>query len=344
MKRLLNALLSVVFLMLASTTGAQFTTVINVPPDVAPSSIDSDTQLNLFDGGTIGLLFDAGSASGASANIEVNIRGGKVGDFFDANSGSTVNISGGLVATAFNANAGSTINISGGSVGGGFDADGGSTVNISGGAIGDQFNAANRSEVSISGGTFVGRFNASADSEISIVGSEFYLDGVAITGLTVDQARTVSERDVTLSGLLEDMSPFSFDLKSTPSLAEDFFSVNATVTVTLMGHTSTGDYNDNSIVDAADYVVWRNTLDQTGSSLAADGNGNNQIDAGDYIVWKTHFGQTLGSGTIASVAVPEPGALAMLVLAAIATVSCRCGRPRYSSIAMPTSSRPHHER
>jgi hypothetical protein len=52
-----------------------------------------------------------------------------------------------------------------------------------------------------------------------------------------------------------------------------------------------GDYNQNGVVDAADYVAWRNTLGQSGSGLGADGNGNGRIDAGDYAVWRAHFGQ-----------------------------------------------------
>jgi hypothetical protein len=54
-----------------------------------------------------------------------------------------------------------------------------------------------------------------------------------------------------------------------------------------------GDYNKNSTVDAVDYVVWRDSLDQMGSDLAADGNANNQIDPGDYEVWRTHFGNAI---------------------------------------------------
>jgi hypothetical protein len=34
-----------------------------------------------------------------------------------------------------------------------------------------------------------------------------------------------------------------------------------------------GDYNGNGVVDAADYTIWRETLEQTGAGLAADGNG-----------------------------------------------------------------------
>ena len=57
-----------------------------------------------------------------------------------------------------------------------------------------------------------------------------------------------------------------------------------------------GDYNGNGVVDAPDYVVWRNTLGQSPPGLAADGNGSGTIDQGDYNVWRAHFGQTAGSG------------------------------------------------
>ena len=79
--------------------------------------------------------------------------------------------------------------------------------------------------------------------------------------------------------------------------------------------TLTGDYNGNSIVDAADYVLWRETLNQTGPGLAADGNNNNQVDAADYQLWRTNFGRTpAGAGTSNSIAVPEPSSLSLLLI------------------------------
>ena len=38
-----------------------------------------------------------------------------------------------------------------------------------------------------------------------------------------------------------------------------------------------GDFNSNGIVDAADYVVWRDTAGATGSGMAADANGDNLV-------------------------------------------------------------------
>jgi arabinogalactan endo-1,4-beta-galactosidase len=77
-----------------------------------------------------------------------------------------------------------------------------------------------------------------------------------------------------------------------------------------------GDYNADGAVDVADYVVWRETLDQSGVTLPADGNGNGQIDPGDYDVWRSNFGSVTGSGAgnSAFAAAPEPAALILLAV------------------------------
>ncbi|MEX2309339.1 MAG: hypothetical protein WD738_17190, partial [Pirellulales bacterium] len=77
-----------------------------------------------------------------------------------------------------------------------------------------------------------------------------------------------------------------------------------------------GDYNHNGIVDAADYVVWRHTLGQSGTSLVADGNHNNQVDAGDYNVWRANFGEVAGrgSGAVANASVPEPATTVLFIV------------------------------
>jgi hypothetical protein len=81
----------------------------------------------------------------------------------------------------------------------------------------------------------------------------------------------------------------------------------------------TGDYNRNGTVDAADYAVWRDTLNQAGPNLAADGDNDGMVDNDDYGVWRSHFGQTAGSGAGASAnaTVPEPSTLMLMFLAAV---------------------------
>jgi len=58
-----------------------------------------------------------------------------------------------------------------------------------------------------------------------------------------------------------------------------------------------GDYNKNSVVDAADYTIWRNTLGST-SDLRADGDKNGTIQQADYDYWKARFGNQVKGGEI----------------------------------------------
>jgi hypothetical protein len=70
-------------------------------------------------------------------------------------------------------------------------------------------------------------------------------------------------------------------------------------------------------VDAADYIVWHNTLCQSGAGLAADGDGDDVVKDADCTVWRAHFGQTADSGT-AMVAsggtIPEPATCKLLLV------------------------------
>ena len=54
--------------------------------------------------------------------------------------------------------------------------------------------------------------------------------------------------------------------------------------------TLTGDYHASGGVDAAEYVLWRNTLGQTGISLAADSNFDRHVNDVDYTAWRSNFG------------------------------------------------------
>jgi hypothetical protein len=93
-----------------------------------------------------------------------------------------------------------------------------------------------------------------------------------------------------------------------------------------------GDYNEDGTISAADYVVWRNSLGQTGAGLPADGNGDNAVDSADYGVWRAHFGQATNSAgrsaQFPASRVPEPATLGLGAIAAVG-VSClsrRSGR------------------
>jgi hypothetical protein len=87
-----------------------------------------------------------------------------------------------------------------------------------------------------------------------------------------------------------------------------------------------GDFNGNHVVDAADYIVWRNNLGAGDeSSLNGNGNGLGGVDELDYSYWRAHFGDTnLGAGGIASSSVPEPTTWLLVALAGAAV--CAQGR------------------
>ena len=86
--------------------------------------------------------------------------------------------------------------------------------------------------------------------------------------------------------------------------------------------TVTGDYNGNGRVDAADYIVWRNTLNQTvfWPGDAADGDESGDIDVGDYEFWKMRFGNVIPAGAGNAAIVPEPAANAVALLGLIMLV------------------------
>ena len=64
-----------------------------------------------------------------------------------------------------------------------------------------------------------------------------------------------------------------------------------------------GDFNADGVVEAADYVVWRNGLDMA-------------YTQNDYDAWRTNFGRNAASGSsISAVAVPEPCSLTLILLA-----------------------------
>ncbi len=77
-----------------------------------------------------------------------------------------------------------------------------------------------------------------------------------------------------------------------------------------------GDFNNDGVVNLADYSTWRDNLGAADESLlAGNGDGLNGVDQGDYDLWKSNFGATAASLEVASMlrlgpngssAVPEP--------------------------------------
>jgi hypothetical protein len=68
-----------------------------------------------------------------------------------------------------------------------------------------------------------------------------------------------------------------------------------------LGPSLPGDYNINGVVDAADYVVWRNEIGTPAT----------------YDTWRANFGRTAASGSmVANSSVPEPASVVLAIVAA----------------------------
>jgi hypothetical protein len=90
----------------------------------------------------------------------------------------------------------------------------------------------------------------------------------------------------------------------------------------------TGDFNKDGYVDAADYVVWRKTVGQSGAESnhpAADANHDFVVNMADFNLWRANFGAphviSGGAGSSASyssVTIPEPATLLLALLAGAA--------------------------
>lgn len=79
----------------------------------------------------------------------------------------------------------------------------------------------------------------------------------------------------------------------------------------------TGDCNNDGVVDAADYIVWRDSFGRTAAGLAADGDRNGTVNAADLAVWQNNFGMQQSGALLTAATVPEPNASILLVASAI---------------------------
>ena len=87
--------------------------------------------------------------------------------------------------------------------------------------------------------------------------------------------------------------------------------------VTEIGPTLVGDYNDDGIVDAADYVVWRKNLGMMTTLPNRDTANGGAISMDDFDSWRENFGNTALRRGRNSVSTPEPDTfiLAILIIA-----------------------------
>lgn len=228
------------------TCAQPFSTVINLPGDTPPDSLDSDTQLNVLDQGFLEIVsevFHVGNPDGSSTNAELNLSdGGRIltRGFLSGlrvQSGGRLNITGGNYQADLGAQAGSHVEISGGLIAGerpSFDAKDvvardGSNLIITGGEILSDVNADDGSTLEITGGGLnlleireganvtqsggiVNRLSTRDNGSFTLKGGEFRRNGMPISGLeslgNSGQIQLPLANGETLSGTLADGTPF----------------------------------------------------------------------------------------------------------------------------------------
>jgi hypothetical protein len=308
------------------------------PIDPIPRGIRQGEVLTIGAGGTTGDNFNAGRgtvvsvlAGGTTGNnfeavaATVNVTGGTVGTNFGAFDGTHINIRDGIIQGRIDAVNGSVINIDGDSQINNIHTDQGSVVNMHGGTIQQGITVGENCVFNYSGGVITTDapyyvyprpgIVAYYGSTTNFLGTEFAIDGVPVDQLAVGTPFTLSVLNVTLSGLLADGQVFSFFLESNSyrfGLPFNFLD-DARVTLTLV---HPGDYNDDEIVDSADYVVWRTNVVSVHPSLAADGNFDGVVDQADLNVWRANFGRSYAAA-IGATQVPEPSSAWLLAVGII---------------------------
>jgi hypothetical protein len=85
-----------------------------------------------------------------------------------------------------------------------------------------------------------------------------------------------------------------------------------------------GDYNEDDVVDAADYVFWRKNNGTSNPLPNRDPEVTGPIGQEDYNAWRENFGNPPGAGSFAqNVGVPEPSTTWLLILGGCCVVKRR---------------------
>jgi hypothetical protein len=175
---------------------------------------------------------------------------------------------------------------------------------------------------------FLARANMSNYDEISLGGRLFYFDpNGAGTYKEVREFNFLPGFDIPSNG--------SGDLLSISEGADgELYAMFANGDVKLLAPSPlAGDYNNNGVVDAADYTTWRDALGQS-IALSNETESLGFVDQDDYIAWKGNFGATRGGGSGAAAlagatsTVPEPASIGLMLacgLGFLVRPRCRAG-------------------
>jgi parallel beta-helix repeat protein len=95
------------------------------------------------------------------------------------------------------------------------------------------------------------------------------------------------------SGTIGQVSPITIAARDPNELGLTWTNENGSAIITGLP----GDYNNDEIVDVADFVAWMKLFGNSVSSYTlADGDGDTDVDGNDYNTFAEHFGESVGGG------------------------------------------------
>jgi hypothetical protein len=94
--------------------------------------------------------------------------------------------------------------------------------------------------------------------------------------------------------------------------------------LTIAGASFAADFNNDNKVTGADLTAWRSNF---GPSATGDADGDNDTDGADFLIWQRELGSSVGGmGAGVGLAIPEPGGVLLMALAAVACPMTRTRR------------------
>ena len=285
MRAFLIAVVTSLFLLSGSTV--QALQVVNLfPGDEITDGTDIETgaTVNVL-GGSIGLGVDLSDGVLNVQSGSVALGAGSIATGF-TNSNNMVQVSGGSVGGFFQLTNNTQLDVSGGQLES-FGVFTGSSANITGGVVTRFPDIFASGVVNISGGN-VFSVRVFSGGEVNFFGTEFFLDSEPID-LTLNEEFVITDRNVTLTGILQDGSSIETSLNTSFG---GFFSSNpdgaaatARVTVTLVPDLPPlvvlGDVDMNGAVEFADIPAFIAILQAGTFTAEADINLDEQVTFAD---------------------------------------------------------------
>jgi hypothetical protein len=120
---------------------------------------------------------------------------------------------------------------------------------------------------------------------------------------------------------LEVFDDFDFSLAQLPEGLDWELTTGTTTFLTVVATEVglDGDFNNDGVVDAGDYVRWRNHLGDPDESAIFNNGDGGDVGLSDYALWKANYGNPQPEGGGGLTGVPEPASAILLLLGAAAS-------------------------